>query len=378
MTQNQNNKTTTYTDDKTSWKEGPILGFKGFLIGAADIVPGVSGGTVALITGVYDRLISAIRSFDTVVLKRLVKGDLKGVTERIHWKFLLLLVAGIGLAIAFFTRVVPLHIYMFTHPELIFGLFFGLIIGSVILLILEVHPAERNWRILFPILAGALLGFWLVSLVPTDTPETFGFVFLSGAIAISATLLPGISGSYLLLIFRKYDYILAQLAGIGGSETMSALLNLLPFVLGLGTGLILFSRVLSWLLKNYHTLTLVFFIGFLIGSIYILWPFQVREFQETETGREIYSYNDPYVDSLPDEAETSLLPEYEIATDVINPEDRMEDWKVEVVQMNRKVVSSEPVWPGIKSEEHNLKQGGVGVLLGMVLLGLISVLRRKG
>lgn len=377
MTKNQDNKSTTYTEDKTSWKEWPVLSFKGFLMGAADVVPGVSGGTIALITGVYDRFIRAIRSFDTTALKRVTQADLKGVFEHIHWKFFLLLFLGIAMAIIFFTRVVPLQIYMFTNPELVYGLFFGLIIGSVVMLLLEVEPAERNWGIIFPLLAGTLAGFWLVNLVPADTPETFWFVFLSGAIAISAMLLPGISGSYLLLIFRKYEYILTQIAGIGGSETFASILNLLPFVLGMITGLLLLSRVLSWMLKHYHTLTLVFFTGFLIGSIYILWPFQEREYQEAERGREIYSYHDPSIKTLLEQEESPLLPEYEIATGVLNPDDRMEDWEVEVVQMSRKAISSDPVWPDFDSDEHDVAQGGIGILLGMVLLGLISFLRKK-
>lgn len=346
-------------------------------MGAADAVPGVSGGTVALITGIYDRFINAIRSFDSIALKRVTTWDLKEVFDHIHWKFILLLFLGIALAVIFFTRIVPLQIYMFTNPELVYGLFFGLIIGSVVMLLLEVESAERNWGIVFPLLIGALVGFWVVSLVPTDTPETFWFVFLSGAIAVSAMLLPGISGSYLLLIFRKYEYILTQLANIGGSETFTAILNLLPFVLGMASGLILFSRILSWMLKNYHTFTLVFFTGFLIGSIYILWPFQERVYEETEGGREVYSYHDPSIEELLEEDEVPFLPEYQIATDVLNPDDSMEEWEVEVILMNKKVISSDPVWPGFDSDEHNVAQGGIGFVLGIALLILISVLRNK-
>lgn len=377
MKNEQDTKSTTYTEDKTTWKEGPVLGFKGFLMGAADVVPGVSGGTIALITGIYDRWIQAIRSFDTVALKRIGSGDAKGFIARVHWKFLFLLAIGLIVAILFFTRVVPLQVYMFTNPELVFGLFFGLIIGSVVMLLLEVKPGERTWKNIVPLTAGSVFGFWIVTLVPTDTPETFSFVFLSGAIAISALMLPGISGSYLLLIFRKYDYILTQLAGIGGSETVESLMNLLPFVLGLATGLILFSRILSWLLKKYHTLTLVFFTGFLIGSIHILWPFQERVYEETEHGREIYSYHDPSIQSLLEQDEIPLLPEYRIATDVLNPEDKLENWEVEVIQISARVISSEPVWPDTASEEHNVTQGAAGIILGIIMVGLISVLRKK-
>ncbi len=378
MTKDPDKKSTTYVEDETTWKEGATLGFKGFLMGAADVVPGVSGGTIALITGIYDRWIQAIRSFDSVALTHFMKGNIKGFTGRIHWKFIFLLALGMFLAILFFTRVVPMQIYIFTHPELVFGLFFGLIIGSVVMLLLEVKPGERTWKNFFPLIAGAAFGFWIVTLVPTDTPETFSFVFLSGAIAISALMLPGISGSYLLLIFRKYDYILTQLAGIGGSETVESLINLLPFVLGLATGLILFSRILTWLLKRYHTLTLVFFTGFLIGSIHILWPFQERVYEETEQGREIYSYHDPSIQALLERDEIPVLPEYRIATDVLNPEDTLENWEVEIIQIRTRVIASDPVWPDLNSGEHNVTQGTAGIILGIIMVGLISVLRRKG
>src|SRR5690625_5744260 len=128
MTKDPDKKTTTYVEDETTWKEGATLGFKGFLMGAADVVPGVSGGTIALITGIYDRWIQAIRSFDSVALTHFIKWIIKGFTGRIHWKFIFLLALGIFLSILFFSRVVPMQIYILTLHELVFDVFFCFLI----------------------------------------------------------------------------------------------------------------------------------------------------------------------------------------------------------------------------------------------------------
>ncbi|MDX1638391.1 MAG: DUF368 domain-containing protein, partial [Balneolaceae bacterium] len=199
--------------EHTSWKEWPVLMAKGFLMGSADIVPGVSGGTLALILGIYERLINAIKSANTRFVRQLVTLQWRSALQVIHWKFLLMLFSGIAAAILFFTRIVPLQVFMFTDPELIYGLFFGLIVGSIWILVKAIDGL--TWGHGGLILVGAIVGFWVVTLVPTDTPETALFVFFSGSIAICAMILPGISGSYLLLILRKYDYILSQVAALG-------------------------------------------------------------------------------------------------------------------------------------------------------------------
>lgn len=369
-------KSTTYQKDKTSWKEAPFLMIKGFLMGSADIVPGVSGGTMALITGIYDRLIGAIRSFDTEAIKHAVRFNVQKLFDYIHWKFLFLLLSGIFMAILFFTRVVPLQLYMFTHPELIYGLFFGLIVGSIVLLIFEIEPEERTKKIILPLIAGALFGFWIVTLVPTDTSESFFFVFLSGSIAITAMILPGISGSYLLLILRKYDYILSQLGALGGSDTVEAFLNLLPFGLGALAGLVIFSRILSWLLKNYNTVTIAVLIGFLIGSLYVIWPFQEREYQTIIKETEEVSAGSELAQELRERDTEPNLPEYqrlaeesgELTNDVV---------KVETV--DRKMIKSRPFIPGTAGSdisEVNLYEGVGGIGGGLIMIFVISYLRK--
>lgn len=368
--------------DETSWKESPFLIIKGFLMGSADIVPGVSGGTMALITGIYDRLIFAIKSADLTALKTALTFQFKQFFEHFHWKFFLLLFSGIFLAVIFFTRIVPLQIYMFTHPEIVYGLFFGLIVGSIFLLMMEVDKKERTPVNFLYLVAGALIGFWVVSLVPTDTPETFWFVFLSGSIAICAMILPGISGSYLLLIFRKYDYILSQLGSLGTIDTWQAILNLTPFIFGALFGIIIFSRILSWLLKNFHTATLMVLIGFLIGSLYVIWPYQNRTFEDHVRDTEIVEMTDPIVAELQNRESIPPGPEYKRLGEIENPNaafDRLK--RIEVETVSRKLVSSQPYFPGFTwpEEDENIDlYGGVwGMAAGLSLIFVISYLRKK-
>jgi len=370
-------KNTKVNHDQTDWKESPYLILKGFLMGSADIVPGVSGGTMALITGIYHRLIYAIKSVDTRAAKSLFTLRIARFFEYLHWKFLVLLLTGIVLAIIFFTRVVPLQIYMFTHPELVYGIFFGLILGSVFLLLAELDESRRNMKSLLPLLAGAAIGFWVVTLVPADTPETFLYVFISGAVAICAMILPGISGSYILLIFRKYDYVLSQLGAIGSPETGQALLNILPFVIGAATGLMLFTRLLSWLLDRYYAVTLLVLIGFLIGSLYVIWPYQDREFETQVRSTEILPVDHPTVQKIAAREQEPNLPEYQRLGERVQSGEGEEMVQVETV--SRKLIQNKPLipWGEQADEDVNTFQGGAGIVLGFVMIIGVAYLRKK-
>lgn len=368
--------------DVTSWKESPFLIIKGFLMGSADIVPGVSGGTMALITGIYDRLIFAIKSADWTAVKTALTFQFKKFFEHFHWKFFLLLFSGIFLAVIFFTRIVPLQVYMFTHPEIVYGLFFGLIVGSIFLLMSEIDKKQRTPVNFLYLAAGAMIGFWVVTLVPADTPETFWFVFLSGSVAICAMILPGISGSYLLLIFRKYDYILSQLGTIGTIDTVQGLLNLLPFFMGALVGIILFSRLLSWLFKNFHTATLMVLIGFLIGSLYVIWPYQDRTFEDHVRETKIVEITDPIVEELQQRESIPPGPEYKRLGEVENPDATFDELKrIEIETVSRKLVSSQPYFPEFnwpEDDENIDEMGGVtGMGIGFLLIIGIAYLRKK-
>ena len=238
-------------------------------MGAADVVPGVSGGTMAFILGIYTRLIDAIKSFDSTWISALLKCDVRIATTQPHFSFLIPLGIGLVSAVVFFTRIVPIPSLLQTHPEHVYGLFFGLIIGSIIVLFVEI--GLRSLADSLHILIGVIIGGAVVTAVPTQTPETWWFVMGSGAIAICAMVLPGISGSFILLILGKYAYVLD---GIGNFN----LAIVLPFTLGAAFGLAAFTRLLSWLLHRFERPMLLIISGFLVASLWVIWPFQQRHF----------------------------------------------------------------------------------------------------
>jgi len=254
-------------------------------MGAADVVPGVSGGTMALIFGIYPRLINAIKSFDTDWIKGVLKFDLDVILHRPHFTFLIPLFAGILAAILFFTRIVPLPVLIRTHPEIIYGLFFGLILGSVLVLMRETGSwTFKEFRF---VIAGIAIGHLIFNMVPMETPDASWFIFISGAIAISAMILPGISGSFILLMLKKYAYIFNAVGHFN-------LAVIVPFAIGMITGLALFSRVLSWLLKTWYQETLSTIIGLLVASLWVIWPFQERIY-EIIRGEDRLLESNPYL-----------------------------------------------------------------------------------
>jgi putative membrane protein len=242
---------------------------KGFCMGCADVVPGVSGGTMALILGIYERLLNAIRSFDLGWLKQVLRLRWRAALAGNDLPFLVPLLAGIVCAFFVFTRVIPLPWLVQHQPEIIYGLFFGLIVASIWVL-LQAHrpltPAHLGW-----ILLGTLGGFAIVNLVPVETPTAGWFVFLCGAVAISAMILPGISGSFILLVLNKYAYVFDALGRLDLSV-------IAPFALGCVCGLAVFSRFLNWLLGRFHDATLLTIVGVLTGSLWMIWPFQERSY----------------------------------------------------------------------------------------------------
>jgi len=344
-------------------------------MGSADIVPGVSGGTMALIVGIYTRLINAIKSADTRFVRQLLSLRFESAFRRVHWRFLALLLSGIFLAIFFFTRVVPLQLYMFTDPELIYGLFFGLILGSIYILI-KALPSF-GWKHGLFVLIGALIGFWVVTLVPASTPESKLFVFLSGSIAICAMILPGISGSYILLILRKYDYMLSQIADLG--TTMEAVWVLLSFVAGAIVGLALFSRFLSWLLNRYYGFTLAVLIGFLIGSLYVIWPYQDRTYHETVTKTEVVDAESPRATRLMENPPETNRPEYTRLGSRLEGPDGSKQVELETVK--KKLIHTDPFIPYLTVDGAGTSgfwSGLAGMIVGLALVGGLDYLRTDG
>lgn len=349
-------------------------------MGSADIVPGVSGGTMALIVGVYERLIDAIKSFDLLFFKRLFTLRIKAALHEVDWRFMGILLAGMASAVLFFTKVVPLQVYMFTDPELIYGLFFGLIIGSIVILIKAIEGF--NWIHGLMVLIGTAIGLWVVTLVPTETPESPLFIFLSGSIAICAMILPGISGSYILLILRKYDFVLSEIGKLGTVDTMGALWTLLPFVIGAAFGLGLFSRILSWLLDRYEAKTLALLIGFLIGSLYVIWPYQNRGYKEIVIKKEIVDYNSSRAVALRKNPPDKKRPKFQRLGEVRYTGKAAEKGKkVELLTVKRKLIKSNPYIPYVTvagARTKHFSSGIWGMFLGLLMVLGLDYLRSKG
>ncbi len=357
-------------EDKTTSKEAPFLALKGFLMGSADIVPGVSGGTMALILGIYERLLNAIKSADSIFFKNLFTFKWKAAFKELHFFFLVVLFSGIFSAAVFFTKVVPLQVYMFTHPEIVYGLFFGLIVGSIFILI---KSLERfSIREIISMIAGLCIGAWIVSLVPADTPDHPAFVFLTGMISISAMILPGISGSYLLLIMRKYDYILSNISLIWGDDPITGFINILPFTLGTLVGIALFSRFLSWLLGKFHSQTISVLIGFMIGSLLVIWPFQHRDFIEQVREVEEVSITDERVIGLKKNPNENL-PEFERLGEQVN------STTIQIQTVKKKLIKSSPFIPSSigsdGTETPNVWGGLIGMILGVLMVSGLDKLR---
>jgi putative membrane protein len=275
-----------------------VLIAKGFCMGTADVIPGVSGGTMALILGIYSRFINAIKSFDLVWLKGTVKLDPRIIFGRPDFVFIIPLLIGIVAALFFFTRIISLPRLIETYPEPVYGLFFGLIAGSIIILVQKMDTLSFSGFMYLAL--GTIFGLIVFNLVPLNTPETGWFVFVSGTLAICAMMLPGISGSFILLILRKYSYIFNAIGYLDLSI-------LVPFILGILTGLVLFSRLLAWLLYKYYVQTILMIIGILVASLWVIWPFQNRVF-ETINNKQLLISTSPYIpDNFVSNVQLALL-----------------------------------------------------------------------
>ncbi|MCP3998696.1 MAG: DUF368 domain-containing protein [bacterium] len=249
----------------------PINVLRGFLMGAADVVPGVSGGTIALVLGIYERLVASIRSGSSA-LGHLVRGDLAGTQKwlkKVEWSFLLPLIAGVGLAVLLLARIIEdlLH----DHPEEMAGLFTGLIAGSVVIAWRLVK--RRDTLVLVVMVLVAMAMFFLLGLREGTSDETVGQLsdpalwafFAAGAVAICAMILPGVSGSFLLVIFGMYSPVLEAVND-------RSVITIIVLMAGMTVGLAIFSQLLSWALEHHHDLVVSSLIGLMAGSLRVLWP----------------------------------------------------------------------------------------------------------
>lgn len=241
----------------------PLLILRGCAMGAADVVPGVSGGTIAFITGIYEELIDSIKAVDLQAVKLLLKFKLAEFWKKINGNFLISVIAGIGISI--FSLAKLMTWLLENHPIYIWSFFFGLIIASSVLVAKEI----KKWNIftVISLILGAVIAYGITVMTPSETPDSWWFIILSGAIAICAMILPGISGAFILLLMGKYTYILGAVSAFNIGV-------LLLFAVGAVAGITSFSHLLSWLLKHHHTATVSLLTGFMVGSLNKVWPWK--------------------------------------------------------------------------------------------------------
>ncbi len=240
-----------------------LLYLKGVSMGGADVIPGVSGGTIAFITGIYQELLESIKSFDKTALSLLFRFDLNGLWRHVNGSFLLVLLAGIGTSIITLAKLI--HYLINNEPIPLWSFFFGLIVISS----LQVAREIKQWKIAVVVagIAGIAVAYFVTSATPATTPDGYLFIFFSGMIAICAMILPGISGSFILLIMGKYEYI------IGAVKDLNVVV-LVVFGAGCITGILGFSHIVSWFLRKYHDITVAVLAGFMVGSLNKIWPWK--------------------------------------------------------------------------------------------------------
>jgi putative membrane protein len=250
-------------------------------MGAADVVPGVSGGTVAFITGIYEELIQSIKSIDLNAIKLLLRFQIAEFWKQINGNFLITLVAGIFVSLLSLSK---LMIYLLKHhPISIWSFFFGLILISTPLILRDV----KKWSVapVLTFLVGAGLAYWITIVSPAETPTNMFFIFLCGAIAICAMILPGVSGAFILLLLGKYEFMITAL-------TEFNIPVILVFITGCVLGLLGFSHFLNWILKNYRYATMALLAGFMLGSLNKVWPWkEVVAFRLNAAGEQVAAFD---------------------------------------------------------------------------------------
>ena len=251
-----------------------MVAAKGMCMGAADVIPGVSGGTIAFIMGIYDEFVGSLASFNGEAVRLLLKGQFKAFWKHINGSFLLSLAIGILASVILLAGLMQMLLSDF--PIQTWAFFFGLIVASSLFIIRGIS----GWKIreVLLLVFGIILGAVICTLSPTQTPEGLWFIFISGALAICAMILPGISGSFILLILGKYQYIMGCISDlVSGVDFGQNLLILGAFGCGAVIGILGFSRFLHWLLARRQKETMIVLAGFIIGSLVKIWPWSNAE-----------------------------------------------------------------------------------------------------
>ena len=251
-------------------KDYALLMLKGVGMGAADVVPGVSGGTIAFIVGIYDELIDSIKSINGKSLKLFFTGKWGAFWKAINGNFLISIVAGIAVSVFSLAKIIT---WLLTdHPVMVWAFFFGLVLASTWFVGKDIK--EWNKKTIPAFIIGVAVAYYITVATPAETPSNLFFIFLCGAIAICAMILPGISGSFILVLLGKYFYIMEAV------KTFNIPV-MLVFICGAAIGITSFSRVLSFALRRFHDITISVLAGFMLGSLNKVWPW--KETIETYT-----------------------------------------------------------------------------------------------
>lgn len=240
-----------------------IISFKGLAMGAADAVPGVSGGTIAFISGIYEELVATISNVNISLFKTLFKDGIKAFWKQLNGNFILALLTGIVISFVSFMRLAKYLIEF--HPILIWSFFFGLIVASIFF----VGKQITKWNIatIIALIIGTIAAYYITTLPSLADNESSLFLFIAGGIAICAMILPGISGSFILVVLGVYKTLSEAIHDFDFKK-------LALFIFGALVGLLSFSRILKWLFKHYHNITLAILTGFILGSLNKIWPWK--------------------------------------------------------------------------------------------------------
>ena len=242
-----------------------IISLKGIAMGAADVVPGVSGGTIAFISGIYEELITSINNIDLSLFKTLKKEGIKAAWKQLNGNFLLALLLGIGISILSLAKIIKSLLN--NEPVLLWSFFFGLVIASILFIGKQIE--KWNWQAIVGFVLAAAVAYYITVLPSGDESNTASwFIFLAGALAICAMILPGISGAFILVLLGAYEPVLSA---INNRDVKTIAL----FAAGAIIGLLSFSKLLKWLFSNYKNVTLAVLTGFILGSLNKIWPWKV-------------------------------------------------------------------------------------------------------
>lgn len=266
-------------------KQYLVFVLKGIGMGAANVIPGVSGGTIALITGIFERLINAIKSFDVKALRLLLSGRFREFA--IHADIYFLAAVGIGILIALFSLARILDFLFRNYPVYIWSYFFGLILASVYFVGQTV--SKWNTMVILSFVAGTALAVWISFLNPVSGNENFLYLVLCGVVGVCSMILPGLSGSFILILMGNYHLIFIE------AVSQLRIDVLFPVAIGIVVGLIGFSHLLSWVFSRFRNQTISLLTGFILGSLIIIWPWKEAVYALSSSGAVLLKNNMPVV-----------------------------------------------------------------------------------